>query len=126
MKFLDNLYNMNNYFQDTPVYKIWCDVISILSKKSSFVFLNSPYSFSKIICQREELRAIFLLKDLQLELIYAHENRVFFCLLSNINTQEALKWKLRPPKINTLNSFEDLEIEIDCWIDFLKRELPDS
>lgn len=117
---------MQNYFSDTPVYKIWCDVISLLSKKISFISLNFSYSLSKIICQREEVKAIFLLKDLQLELIYAHEYRMFFCLLTNINNQEVIKWKSKPPEINKFNSFEDLEIEIDCWIDFLKRELPDS
>lgn len=122
-KFLDKLKKMENYFSETPYYKKWGDIISLLSKKSSFISSNTLYSFSKTVCQREDVREIFLLEDKQLEIIYGHEDRMFFCRLSNIKTGEIIRWKSSPPEITKFNNLRELEIEIDKWMDYLKLEL---
>ena len=114
---------MKNYFLNTPYVKIWGDMIMLLTKKSSFISSKTSYYFSKIICQREDLRVVFLSENRKLEIIYGHENRVFACYLSDINTGESISWKSKAPEIIRFDSLEDLEVEIDKWMNFLKAEL---
>jgi hypothetical protein len=114
---------MENYFSDTPYYKIWGDVIALIIQKSSFISSETSYSFSRIICQKEDVREIFLSEDKQLEIIYGHENRAFLCLLSDSKTGERVDWKTRPPAIIKFTTLPELEIEIDKWMHFLKGEL---
>ena len=114
---------MENYFSETPYYKIWCDIITLLSQKCSFISTITPYSFNKIECKREEVTKLYIFNDKKLEIIYGHESRIFYCRLSNLNTGENISWKSSPPTITKFNNFNELEIEMDKWMAFLKTEL---
>ncbi len=124
MKFSDKHTYMNNYYSDTPVYKIWIDVIAYLSPRTSFLIETFQYRFVELVCQREEVVDRYIKDNYKLELVYAHESRRFFGRIIDTKTGAPIKWKTTPPAPNfTKNAFSDLQRDIDLWLGFLKSEL---
>lgn len=115
---------MQNYFTDTPIYKIWISVIDIITPKSGFTISEFNYQFKDIVCNRECLVITYVKNNLKLELVYAHEYRSYFCRLIDIETNSNKAWRNSPPAMKkNLENLIDLEIEIDKWMSFLKAEL---
>ena len=124
MKYLDKLICMQNYFIDTPIYKIWISVIDILTPKSAYIISEFNYQFKNIVCCRECLVIAYIKKNIKLELVYAHEYRNFSCRLIDIETNIAKAWRNSPPAMKkNLETLSELEIEINKWLSFLKTEL---
>lgn len=124
MKFFDKKTYMNNYFSDTPIYKIWIDVINYLSPRTSFLVDVSKYRFVDLVCKREDVTHTYERDNHKLELVFAYENRSFFCRLVDVKTGVPIPWKGTPPMPNSIkNSFSDLGIQVDLWLVFLKSEL---
>lgn len=115
---------MNNYFSNTPIYKIWIDFIDYLSPRTSFLIDAFHYKFVSIVCRREEVVCTYISNVSKVEMVYAHENRKFYCRVVNSQTDDIINWINLPPTSTTvLNNFSDLQREIDLWLGFLKTEL---
>lgn len=99
------------------------DVIDYLIPRSSFIIDKFKYQFKDIKCTREEVRVTYYNDKSTIELIYAHENRAFFCIVENLKTKEQQNWQKLPPSIHTITELSDLENKIDEWLTFLKSEL---
>ena len=115
---------MNNYFFDTPVYKIWIDLIAYLSPNTSFLIHEFQFGFVDLKCSREGVIKTYEKEKNKLELVYRQDNHSFFCRLLDKQTDEQIMWTTVAPTLSpTKNVFSDLEGEIDLWLNFLKREL---
>ena len=115
---------MQNYFIDTPIYKIWISVIDILTPKSGYIISEFNYHFKDIVCSRDCLVVAYIKNNLSLELVYAHEYRSFYCRLIDIETNSSRAWRNSPPALKkNIETLSELEIEIDKWMFFLKIEL---
>lgn len=115
---------MENYYSNTPYYKIWISVIDYITPKSSFLLSEFNYEFKDIVCTRESLVITYIKRNLKLELVYAQDYSSYFCRLIAINTDSIKEWTSPPPLAKqNLKTFSDLEDVIDEWMLFLKTEL---
>jgi hypothetical protein len=115
---------MQNYFSDTPIYKIWISVIDTLIPRSEFIISEFNFQFRDIVCNREGIVIVYIKKNFKLELVYAHEYRSFFCRLIDIETNLSYAWRNTPPaEKKNYETLSELEIEIDKWMSFLLTEL---
>lgn len=115
---------MDNYFSDTPIYKIWIDLIAYTSPRTSFLVNECQYGFVNIECSREGVVETYEKGAIKLELIYRQDPASFFCRRSDMQTGNRLDWKKEQPAPNPIkNTFADVAAEIDAWLAFLKTEL---
>ena len=114
---------MNNYFLETPVYKIWMEVIDFLSPGSYFLVQNKKYSFENIVCSREEVKYLFSKEFLNLELIYAQEYRLFFARLTDAENGNLINWENKSPELKKVRTLDELKMEIQNWLDFIRVEI---
>ena len=114
---------MNNYFMDTPVFKIWIDFIAYLSPRTSFIVSQKKYSFKYLKFTREELIKVYENNEIQLEMVFALESRFFYCRKIDKRGSESLSWTEEAPTVQKVNNFSELEVEIEKWIQYLKNNL---
>lgn len=114
---------MKNYFMDTPVYKMWIDYIDYSSPKMSFIVSQKKYAFRYLKCTREEIIKTYYRNEIELELVYAVENRFFYCRKFHSIRPEEQVWSTKPPIIQKVNDFAELQVEIEKWMQYLKDEL---
>jgi len=115
---------MDNYFLETPIFKIWIDLIDYLTPRTSFLINKLNFQFVDLTCSREGVIKTFKKEEIKLELVFAHENRKFFCRLTECKSGAPIKWRTTPPPQNALKKdFAELELEIDSWLAFLKTGL---
>lgn len=112
-----------NYFSHTAAYRIWMDVISILTPKTSFLVKDFNLGFDKLVCTREEVKNIHSDNNRRVEMICNYADRYFFCLLIDAKTNEKITWCKTNPEFRRANNFTELEEQIDEWLEFLKSEL---
>ncbi len=114
---------MENYFFYTPIYKIWMDVISILSPKSTFIINDLRLAFIEIKCSREGVIDVYSNDSQKLQLEFLQEYRYFVCSLFDLNSGKKVQWKNKAPEPKKIIDLEELEEQIDLWLTFLKNEL---
>lgn len=79
MRFLDKVKKtMENYFLNTPVYKVWIDVITLLSARSCIFINELGFAFLEIKCKKEGVVETYSKGLTTLQLEFSHENRCFF------------------------------------------------
>ncbi len=115
---------MKNYFFNTPIYKIWIDIINYLNPRASLLIENFQYRFVSIVCQREELVYTYQKDNQTIELVYAHEYRKFYCRIFVDEPSKARQAiSFGQAEDLPLNSLQDLQNQIDYVMDMLKTRL---
>lgn len=50
---------MNDYLSNTPIYKIWCDFISVSSQENSTLITDHKFRFNEIRCNQDFIKTSY-------------------------------------------------------------------
>lgn len=117
---------MSNYFSETPIFKIWIELIDIVVPLFSEVLLAKSFTVGDVVCNRSGVHFFYSKADNLLELFYNQSERKFVCFLRNVNSNEVIKWKNSQFELfanKTFTTKQDLVVNINSWLEILKTDL---
>lgn len=118
--------SVDNYIAQTPVYKIWVDIIDISITNFSDVLSEKSFLLNEVICNRTGVHFFYVRENDLLEIHYNQIKNEFYSSQKNIKTEEAVSigamYRLnnRENKIISKNDLIDL---IMRWKQILRDEV---
>lgn len=107
---------MSSYFSETPIYKIWIDLIDIIVPLFSEALLSKSFAVGDVICNRSGVRFVYSNNDRILEIFVYQPERRLICSLRTPKGSNVIYDAL-------ISSKEELLVAANSLLEKLKDEL---
>lgn len=107
---------MSDYFSNTPIYKIWIDIIDMFVPLFSDVLLSKSFAVGDVICNRSGVRFFYSNNDRILEIFFYQPERRLICYLKTSKGSNVIYEK-------PISSKEELLVEANSLLEKIKEEL---
>jgi len=112
---------MHNYFETTPSYQLWLDVIERFFSQESFISRISDYRFDHLTCKIRGLEVLY--SNTEYQILFSFDFSKIFCVKIHRSSGLKAEWKTKPPTSERAKDIKELEYQISTWLEFIRTEV---
>ncbi|WP_192821787.1 hypothetical protein [Rufibacter sp. LB8] len=112
-------------YSDTPIYKIWVDIIELMIPRFSAWLVNHSFRSQEVVLNRSGVHIYHQKGEIILEIYYSQPNKNLYCLLRDNKTEEIVPWSGESFPLKTvlaINNRNDLFKAVEELEVFLKNQ----